>query len=259
MFRDGDLLERIVRSLGSSTVALFAIYYVDSQERLKFAGTGTLAVVGKCHGILTAAHVWEEVLQSAAKVGITRTDKIDHRYPIDVKTIVPTVLKATSEWDEHGPDLAFLRIPTEIVGEIEASQVFEFLQKPPKSLGVESLECWVAMGTPEELGTFTQTHASVEINGSLVKPQYVSGAPDYYEFEVDTKGPGIPNSYGGFSGGGLWRVLVYSSPSTGEVDWAQRLKGVIFWQFAPLGDRRVVRCHGQETIVLLLNMMEKGK
>lgn len=253
---DSDLRQRILRSLGSYTVALFAIFYVNGGERLKFIGTGTLAVARKQHGILTAAHVWER-LKSVAKVGITMTDNIDHRFPIDVSTIVPTTLSSPA-WDEKGPDVAFLRIPDVLVGQIEAYHVFEDLEKPPKKLGAEALECWMAVGAPGELGTLTETHASLAINGSLVmNPQYLSGDPDYYEFEVDTWGPGIPKSYGGFSGGGLWRVPVYLSPSTGDVDWALRLKGVMFWQFAQKGDRRVIRCHGPETITSLLNLLGK--
>lgn len=252
LLRGGDLLQRVVRNLGGSTVALFAIDYEHGSERLKFTGTGTLSVAGKYHGILTAAHVWE-VLRSAARVGITRTEKIDHRYAIDVATIVPTVFNGAAKWDEFGPDLAFLRIPEKLVGEIEATQVFEPLQKPPQSLGVESLEFWVLMGTPEQFGTFTPTHASVEINGSLVDPQHLPGAPDYYDFEVDTSGDGTPSSYGGFSGGGLWRIHVYSSPLTGQIDWVQRLKGVIFWQFPTVNGRRVIRGHGHECILSLFN------
>jgi hypothetical protein len=257
LLRDGDLMSRIVRSLGSSTVALFTINYEHGNERLKFAGTGTLAVGGEYHGILTAAHVWD-VLKSAPKIAITRTDKINHRWPIDIEIIFPTALKGTTKWNEFGPDLSFLRIPEELVGAIEAFQVFEHLQQPPQTLSVKSLECWVAIGSPEELGTFTETNASLEINGSLVAPRYVPGTPDYYEFEVDTSGQGIPYSYSGFSGGGLWRVHLYSSPSTGKVDWVQRLKGVVFWQFPAVNGRRIIRCHGHESISSLIKTMKSG-
>lgn len=253
--RDLELWDKIVRSLGSSTVALFGIYYINGEERLKFAGTGTLAAAGNYHGILTAAHVWE-VLERTAKVAITMADKINHRYAIEVKAIHATVLeRSATEWDEHGPDLALLRIPNETVGEIQVYHVFEHLDEPPKKLGVEAFEYWMAMGTPGEFGTFTETHASVEINGSNVDPRYLSGAPDYYDFELDAHGPGIPKSYGGFSGGGLWRLLVFSPPVTGKVDWAYRLKGVIFWQFPPVGGRRTIRCHGPETIASLLKLV----
>ena len=159
----GDLRQRIVRNLGSSTVALFAVSHSHGGDLLKLAGTGTLAVVGDSYGILTAAHVWEDVLKSAVKLGITLTDNINHKYLMDVSTVVPTLMRdSVAGWNEWGPDLAFLRIPSEFVGGIEAFQTFENLKAPPKPLGVDSLACWVAMGTPEELSTFTQTHAEVQ-------------------------------------------------------------------------------------------------
>lgn len=247
----GDLRQRIVRNLGSSTVALFAVFDSHGADVLKLAGTGTLALVGDSHGILTAAHVWEDVIKSAAKLGITLTDNINHKCLIDVSTVVATVVRdSASDWNEWGPDIAFLRIPSEFVGGVKAFQVFEDLKAPPKPLGVEFLECWVAMGTPEELGTFTQTHAAVQISGDFVDPRsHIRGEHDYYDFEVDTQREGMPKSFEGFSGGGLWRVLVYHSPVTGKIDWAQRLKGVIFWQSPPVEGRRMIRCHGSKSIL----------
>jgi hypothetical protein len=42
----GDLRQRIVRNLGSSTVVLFAVFDSHGSDLLKLAGTGILAVVG---------------------------------------------------------------------------------------------------------------------------------------------------------------------------------------------------------------------
>ena len=247
----GDLRQKIVRNLGSSTVALFAVFDRGGVDILQLAGTGTLAVVGDSYGILTAAHVWKDVLKSAVKMGITLTEGRDHQHLVDIKAIVPAVLKPGTCGGERGPDLAFLRISSALVGGIKAFQVFEYLKAPPKPLNVGSLECWVAMGTPEELGSYTQQHAAVQIRGEFVDPRYYShGDYDYYDVEVDTTQPGMPKSFGGFSGGGLWRVLVYSSPDSGKVDWAQRLKGVMFWQAPLVNGHRIIRCHGPESILL---------
>jgi hypothetical protein len=249
----GDLRQRIVRNLGSSTVALFAVYDSHGTDLLKLAGTGTLGTVDGLYGIVTAAHVWEDVLKSAVKLGITLTDNINHNYLMDVSAIHPTIIRDNaSGWNEWGPDIAFLRIPPEFVGGIKAFQDFEDLKKPPKPLGVESLECWVAMGTPEELGSFSPNHASVQISGDFVDPRsQSSGEHDYYDFEVNTEREGMPKSFGGFSGGGLWRVLVYHSPLTDKIDWAQRLKGVIFWQSPLVEGKRMIRCHGPKSILSL--------
>lgn len=246
-----ELRQNIVRSIGSSTIVLFAVSNSKGSEFLKLAGTGTLVAVDDCHYILTAAHVWEESLKSAAKLGITRSDNINHRYLIDTHTLVPTIVKPDgSKWNEWGPDLALLEIPSVLVGEIEAIQLFEHLKAPPKRLNTECLEYWVAMGTPAELGTFTQNYADVQISGDFINQHRQSrGDHDYWDFELDTAQPGTPKDFGGYSGGGLWRVIVYRSPETGEIDWSQRLKGVIFWQFPIVNDHRIIRAHGPKSII----------
>jgi hypothetical protein len=239
-----------VRSLGSSTVALFAVFDNHGSDRLELAGSGTLASVGDSYYILTAAHLWEEGLKSAMKLGITLTDNINHKTLIDVDTIVPTVLKpVASGWYEWGPDLAMLRIPSEHVGGIKAFHVFEVLNAPARLLNVDCLECWVAIGTPKELGSFTKNHAEVQISGRFVDPQdHRRGEYDYFDFQMDTTSPNMPKSFGGFSGGGLWRILVYCSPETGKIDWAQRLKGVAFYEFPVESGHRIIRCHGPKSI-----------
>ena len=215
-----ELPLRIVRSLGSSTVALFAFFDDHGEERLELAGTGTLVFNDNGYYILTAAHVWEEVLKRAVKLGITRIDNRDHRYPIEIAEIVPNTLKPErSNWGEWGPDLAMLRIPPERARTIEASQVFEDLNRPTKFLGLDCVECWFVMGTPKELGKFEEDRALVQIIGAVVYPQhYRRGEYDFLDCPLDVTSPGRPKNFGGVSGGGLWRVVVYCSPETGEID-----------------------------------------
>jgi len=249
MLHTSELRQRIVRSLCSSTVALFALFPGTGGARLEFAGSGTLVFTGASHCILTAAHVWEEVLKGAAKIGITRTDNINHRYLFPTVTIAPTLLRPDSGWSEWGPDLALLRLPPHRVGEIRASQVFEDLKTPTKAPNFETIGCWVAMGVPAELGSFTATHAEVQIIGRFVLPQYHKRSEfDFYDFQMDTTTPYMPKSFDGLSGGGLWKVLAFRSPETGEIDWVQRLKGVIYFQFPTQNGCRVIRAHGPESL-----------
>src|SRR2546427_11451879 len=107
---------RIVRSLGNYTVALLGISGPKEDERLRLAGTGTLVTIAGLYYILTAAHVWDRILNLARAVGITLRENVDHCYPIQRKLIVPFALPRPVESDEWGPDLAFLRIPREFVG-----------------------------------------------------------------------------------------------------------------------------------------------
>ena len=248
-----ELRQNIVRSIGSSTVALFAVFDDHGTDRLELAGSSSLGRIGDSYYLSTAAHVWEKVLKHAVKVGITLTDNINHKHLIDVDTIVPTTLQpVNSAWGEWGPDLALLRIPPEHVGGIKAFQVFEDLSAPGKLLNVECLECWVVIGTPKELGTFTQHHAEVQISGRFVDPHSRdNGEYDYFDVRMDTNSPDMPKSFGGFSGGGLWRILVYCPPETGKIDWAQRLKGVAFYELPEDCGYRTIRCHGPKSVKAL--------
>ena len=229
-------------------MAMLALY----DNGVKFVGSGSLVFVGDSHYILTAAHVWD-ALQSAPVLGITVTDNINHKFQIPVPAIVSTTLQPDKlDWSEWGPDLSLLRIPPEQVGGVKAFQVFEHIMAPPKPLNVESLEVWVVVGAPGELGKFTPTHADLQISGRFVGPDPVAhGQYDYFDFEMDSSAPDMPKSWGGMSGGGLWRVLVYHSPETGKIDWAQRLWGVVFWQFPLKGGYRIVRSHGHQSITAI--------
>ena len=158
-----EFLQKIQRSLGSSTVALFALFDAHGNERLEPAGTGTLVVIRNRYYILTAAHVWERI-ESALRFGISLIENRDHKTWIDPKTIAPTLVKPPgSGWNEWGPDVALLEIPEVIVGGIEARRVFEDLTTPGKMLNAPAVEFWAVMGTPKELGTFTPHHAEVQI------------------------------------------------------------------------------------------------
>ncbi len=230
---DTDLRQRIVRSVGASSVALFALLDDHGKHRLELAGSGSLVVVKSVYYILTAAHVWVQVLKPALKLGITMTDNIAHRSWIDIKAIVPTICKPNgSHWTEWGPDLALLRIPPQYVGGIKAFQLFEDVTTPGKPMNLPCLQFWMLMGTPKELGSFGPHYADVQISGTFVTPRYHRrDSQDYFDIAMDTTAADMPKSFGGVSGGGLWRILAYISPTTRKIDWLQRLKGVAFYEF----------------------------
>ena len=249
--RSSDELQlQIVTGLGSFGVALFAVSGSKSGEVLQLAGSGTLFSAGGVSYILTAAHVWEKIIKPAAKMGITLTDRIDHQFLIDVKAIAAFGPANPVNWNEWGPDLVFLRIPPEHLGSINAYKVFYSplidAKSPP---AVNHLETWVIMGAPEELGTFTQTHADIKINGLFLgDPAYREHEDfDYIDFSVDTSGADSPKSFGGVSGGGLWKVFIYSSPA-GKIEWGRSLEGVAFWQTSLNNAYRTIRSHGPKSI-----------
>jgi hypothetical protein len=64
---------------------------------------------------------------------------------------------------------------------------------------------------------------------------------------MDVALPGIPQNFGGVSGGGLWELFVYWSAATGEIAWAKDIEGVAFHQSDLANRHRVIRCHGPQS------------
>lgn len=252
VLRNSDEVQlQIIHDLGTFTVALFGVFGSKEGDRLVLAGTGTLVTHKGSIYILTASHVWEEILKSAVKMGITLDEKIDHQFLIDVKAIEPFGPPKPDKWDEWGPDIVFLRIPNEHRGTIIAYRDFYDPEKDGKiSVDADHLECRILMGAPKALGTFTQIHAHIEINGFFLQadaPFHKRDGYDYIDFQVNTAETGIPNSFGGVSGGGSWRVLVHQSASK-KINWTRVLEGVAFWESDMGNSHLMIRCHGPETI-----------
>jgi hypothetical protein len=245
------LREAIVRSIGAFTVALFGVFGSGESERLELGGTGTLVTVGNSSYVLTAAHVWEWFVNNGAKgIGLTLKENEDHRFVLNAETIVASGPAKVGDWNEWGPDLTFLRIPPEFVGRIMVYKAFQNLTMnksgPPN---VDLLEMWVLMGAPAVQAVFTQRHADLAINGffSDVSKRQRRGDFDYVDLDMDVSFPGVPGTFGGVSGGGFWSVIAFGLPD-GKVDWYLTLVGVAFYQFDLENNKRVVRCHGQESI-----------
>jgi hypothetical protein len=247
------LRERIVRAVGVHTVVLFAISDSREGEALDLGGTGTLVVIANSHYLLTAAHVWEERLKSARDVGITLKEDINHCCRIHVSGLVASGLPKPRSWNEWGPDLVFLKLPPNHVAGIEAFQSFYRLDMERVGVKLCGIEVRILMGTPRECGKFTRTHAEVNINGHFadINAQTCSkGEFDYIDLKEDVSLPGVPRTFGGVSGGGLWRVHVFESPESSKIDWRCFLEGMAFHQSDLVDNHRIIRCQGPQTIQL---------
>jgi hypothetical protein len=246
------LRDGVVRSLGDYTVALLAICN-GSTERLALAGTGTLLVIEKVHYILTARHVWDDVLSKADQIGLTLKPEIDNRFRIARGEFVAFGLPKPSEWNEWGPDLILLRVPAESIGKIESRKSYFNLQGR-KDINAEVLEVMVLMGTPAALAEITDTHAELQITGMFLGPEKVQerNGFDYLDYEIDLSLRDVPRKFGGVSGGGVWRVYLYCSQDR-EIDWKMSFHGIAYWQQPIVGERRTIRCHGPQSVRALVN------
>jgi hypothetical protein len=250
---------RIVRAIGMYSVGLFAVKASYQGDVLDLAGSGTLVQIGETHYILTARHVWQDVLKVSNKLGVTLREIVDHCHLIDISTIVPIGPAQRPPWTEQGPDIVLLRIPDAYVGAIRAFKVFYNLSidEPPPLPG-DSLRTWFLMGVPGATGTFSQNHASVEHIGAEVGflNSQIDEPWDLCDVNFNASFLPPPKSVGGMSGGGLWKVFLYDAPTSDGFDCVVVLAGVAFWQFALDGKNRKVRCHGIESLKKLKSLVE---
>lgn len=243
--------ESIARSAQLFSTPLFSLKNTTNGDQLELAGSGTYVRQGERYFILTAAHVWYKALREADHIGVVLREVDDHRCLIESKKITPHGPAHPVTWNDLGPDIIFLEIPPNRVGEIKAFKGFYEMEAGLKAMvEVDRSEAYLLVGTPSELGSYTQTHASVQLLGLW------DGAPvafktddwDYFDFNAKLD-PGTPTkSFGGVSGGGLWRVQIYPNAQSGEVESTVVLEGVAFWEKGTSQGQGVIRCHGVESI-----------
>lgn len=251
--------DQIIRDTGMYTTALFAISGSPNGDILQLAGTGTLVVVEETHYILTAAHVWREYLKDSDSIGISLREKHTHKCLVETHALVLGNHIMTGGWNEWGPDLVFLKLPEVKVPEIEAFRVFYRLPDKEVQIPIQGcLETDILMGVPYALGSFEQNHASVAIVGFTVNNlvQLSHDGVDYIDADVSlTPLTTTAKSFGGVSGGGLWRVRIFTNPTSGKIDSIAFLEGVAFYELDVVNGRGLVRCH---TLASVVAAMPKG-
>jgi hypothetical protein len=225
-------------------------------------GSGTLVSVDDVEGILTAKHVLSS-LKRAQHVGLVVPYGFKselHHLAVDMKLCSEFALPAAGEPLETGPDLAILVPPPDVIGTLRAKKSFynlarrqrDMFEKPqPLDRGF-----WVLSGSAAEWASDADPSRGFKsvkifkggIGAGVVTREYHHGNFDYliYEALYNDLYEG-PRTFGGFSGGGLWQLLV--APEDGKFRVTSRLlSGVAFFQSdltASGGEAvREITCHG---------------
>jgi hypothetical protein len=255
---ESGLRETVGRDVGRSAVALFSITNQDGKDKLELAGSGTLVRFSNSYFVLTAAHVWQRRLTRARQIGITVQEDIDHNCRIDrdlLATFGPPWTEAHQQW---GPDLVFVRLPEGFARGLEARLSFHNLERQRWSVDIDHISTNILIGAPRELGEFTDSHARILISFlymHVAPPTPTRGEFDYFELDVDLSMPGVPGTFGGVSGGGLWRVDIFESRESGGIEWSWQLEGVAFYEEPPNHGHRIIRCHGPESIRIAMRFL----
>jgi len=252
------LWKSLARDAQIYSTPLFSLSKASEGDVLKLAGSGTFLAKAGAHYILTAGHVWHQALKSADYVGVTLREIHDHTCLLEVAHILTYEPDRPGIWNEWGPDLILLRIPDVRVGEIKAFKAFYEMEAGLRSLvTLDRNETHLLVGTPKVLGSYTQNHASVQLFGMWVgNPKiYTHNQWDYFDVKAALHPPSDANTFGGVSGGGLWRVQIYSPPGNGRIESAVVLEGVAFYELGTSKGEGVVRCHGLQSIQKVLDVL----
>ena len=251
-----DLMSRVV--IGFSTPLIKVALEADRRPNAKLIGSGTFVSIEGIRGIITAQHVAQEMDRTSE----TEIVLMDHEHRYTIKNQFLTIIQLTkSIVPGNGPDLAFIRLPTTIAAEISSYKSFFNLSSDRGVLLSEPPELhygfWVAYGSPAE---WLKTEASNFRPGETLSlcgycsigglnSLYEKEGYDYYEMELDyTSSDAIPQSLGGFSGGGLWQITL-KGPSLDKLEPDKYFfSGVAFYQSELKDHRRMLRCHGRLSI-----------
>lgn len=206
-------------------------------------GSGTLIRSKLGGGILTCGHVWERV-KTFDHVGIhvfgVQSRSIQ-RFVLPVFELREAVTSFYNGPGANGPDLALIPLPPNLFSDLKAKASYVDLDlhgermhdNTKQSSTMEFVSGFIDEWT--EPGGFTGQHVEYNIvglmcNGRIVEHRNVEGW-DILDFQPEDEDPyRPPKSYGGMSGGGLWRIHVLED-GTGQVANDQaRLIGVVFWQ-----------------------------
>jgi hypothetical protein len=226
--------------------------FIKTAERR--CGCGTLVKTNDRHFILTAAHCARE-LAKWDDIGVTTSSANNFTIPIGTPTFV-------GEWQsqEWGPDLAFLPIPPDKVGVINAytSKVFFNLDKNQEKMLNTSptlKNCvWVLIGTPDVYSVEHEDALEVKLMAYRLGSVGWSMARGEFDYvHVPMLGSDLPPTFQGVSGGGLWRAEIERNPDGSFASIGDpKLEGCAFYEFAlPDQNCLVVRCHGRRSIYQL--------
>lgn len=249
-------------------VARYSVGFVRAVGgKLILHGSGTFASIGNTFGILTAAHVIDQ-LPDEGEMGLLRffDDNMPQRTAINMEHTDRLQIEPNNT-SADGPDIGFLKLAALDVSNLQARSNFHNLERrittyknPPES-GQLALEAIV--GTIDELTTTNVAAASIQ---SLYQARVE--LVDFVAREVHTKNsrtfdllryrpqvPGgyvPPRSYEGMSGGGLWRAYCSKNSSNEDVIDDLLIWGVAFHQSLPDQTGRVITCHGPTSVYEML-------
>lgn len=198
-------------------------------------GTGVLIKHRELHGILTCAHVDKYLRELNQPVGLVPfNSRLAQQFGTLNMEEVFTYAAGEEPWAKGDDDISFIHLPAHLVGNIKRDCVF--LDAEKNFSKPEPDDCSSLIQTHSVFGLVEQfTGATTRQNGratTLLRGVLTSGVLRNFEALTATLEhseenlPDLPDSFGGTSGGGLWRVYTRKHDKGGFEAIHHRLIGI---------------------------------
>ena len=252
-----ELLDKILEEIKLYAISLLGVKEELSGEDLQLLGSGTLVKIENKYCILTAQHV-TPLLRKFKKIGLN-LGTFEHRLVID--SFLPIVKIGSSIGNPLEQDLAIITLPEYIIGTIKAKKLFwdisyhkDIILSKPIDLTISL--CFlcgtIAEWTKIEVssGAFGKVVGFRNLCGPTgIEEYWIKQEFDYLKLSVRYENrTELPESFGGASGGGIWRVVLQRLDD-GNITYSKpQLIGVAFYETEIQDDMRSIIGHGWRSI-----------
>jgi hypothetical protein len=250
------VLERVVQ---------FTVGFARAGDTPSAKGSGVLIKHSELHGILTCAHVDTYLRTLKQPVGLVRFNRGSAQQfgMLDMGDVF-SYAAGEEPWDKGDDDISFIRLPPNLVGNIAKDSVFidadRNFTKPEPEDRSSLIPAFSVFGLVEEF-----TGATTRQDGmatTMLKGVLTSGIPRdigalNITLECFTENfPDLPRSFGGTSGGGLWRVYVSKLEDGSFEAVHHRLMGLASRE--ELSSPPRIICQGLGRVEALLEAVRRG-
>jgi hypothetical protein len=245
-----DISEAILARISHFTIG---IVVKEPRKGSRVLGSGVLGSIEGRRGILTCGHV-AEAYEKLPEIGLIRFVAVDNQRRLlqlhDTTTVILQSSKTFSETKEV-LDLAFTALPAHVASSIEAQQVFLNMEKnraKMKNLAASrERNIDVMLGLVDEFSqeSFIEGKEVISPMRAVLHSGHIIGQENgLLTFKsMDYNFSKLPKSFGGMSGGGVWRIYFTENENKAEIVEIM-LCGVASWQI----DATRIACQGWDRI-----------
>jgi hypothetical protein len=243
----------------------FTIGFARAGEEPAAKGSGVLIKDVKMHGILTCAHVDSYLRSLKRPIGLVRLNRglAQQSGMLDMDEVF-TYAAGQEPWTAGTEDIALIHLPPHLVGDIAKHCTFldaeKNFTKPEPEDRSSLIPAYSVFGlveeftgaTTREAGRATTALKGVLTSGVLRDFSALNATLECFE----ENRPDLPESFGGTSGGGLWRVYARKRGDGSLEAVHHRLIGIASREVR--GSPHCITCQGIGRVEAMLESVRRG-